>query len=86
MINPKCFVQDSRGKDITKKALAVRYSFRKKPVVIQAVQMNDEFYVQTLEGDMRGNPGDWLIVGVKGELYPCENSIFQETYEEVENG
>jgi hypothetical protein len=28
--------------------------------------------------------GDWIIRGVKGELYPCKPDIFEETYEEVE--
>lgn len=27
--------------------------------------------------------GDWVIRGVKGELYPCKNLVFIETYEEV---
>lgn len=40
-----------------------------------------EFVVSTLEGNMVGNVGDWLIKGVKGELYPCKNDIFQATYE-----
>lgn len=39
--------------------------------------------IRTLEGEMRGNLGDWIIRGVKGELYPCEDSIFRATYDEV---
>lgn len=27
--------------------------------------------------------GDWLIRGIKGELYPCKPDIFEATYEEV---
>jgi len=37
--------------------------------------------IRTLEGDMRANPGDWIIRGVKGELYPCKPDIFAATYE-----
>lgn len=37
--------------------------------------------VKTLEGDMRGDVGDWIIKGVKGELYPCKPDIFAVTYE-----
>ena len=37
----------------------------------------------TLEGVMRANPGDWIIKGVKGELYPCKPDIFEATYEVV---
>jgi hypothetical protein len=39
--------------------------------------------VQTLEGDMRADPGDWIIRGVAGELYPCKPDIFDATYEPV---
>jgi len=37
----------------------------------------------TLEGIMRANEGDWIIRGVKGELYPCKPDIFAATYEDV---
>jgi hypothetical protein len=40
--------------------------------------------IQTLEGTMRADPGDWIIRGVKNELYPCKDDIFQATYELVE--
>ena len=40
-------------------------------------------YIRTLEGEMRGNVGDWIIRGVKGELYPCKPDIFAATYERV---
>lgn len=39
------------------------------------------FSVDTLEGRMTGNPGDWIIKGVKGEIYPCKPDIFAATYE-----
>ncbi|GAG88575.1 unnamed protein product [marine sediment metagenome] len=57
--------------------------YRKKPVKIKAVQMEEEFEVKTLEGVLRGKAGDYLLQGVKGELYPCDKGIFEETYEEV---
>lgn len=37
--------------------------------------------VFTLEGEMFAQPGDWIIQGVKGELYPCKPDIFEATYE-----
>ena len=40
--------------------------------------------IQTLEGEMRANIGDWIIRGVKGEFYPCKPDIFEQTYEKVE--
>jgi hypothetical protein len=45
----------------------------------------DEAYceIQTLEGTMVGNGGDYIIKGVQGEIYPCKPDIFKATYEEV---
>jgi hypothetical protein len=37
--------------------------------------------IVTLEGVMTANPGDWIIQGVKGEVYPCKPDIFEATYE-----
>lgn len=37
--------------------------------------------IETLEGTMRAEPGDWIIRGVKGEFYPCKPDIFAATYE-----
>jgi len=39
--------------------------------------------IQTLEGVMAANLGDWIIKGVKGEFYPCKPDIFEQTYEPV---
>jgi hypothetical protein len=39
--------------------------------------------IATLEGVVRCNVGDWIIQGIKGELYPCRDDIFQATYEPV---
>lgn len=40
--------------------------------------------INTLEGTMYASVGDWIIRGVKGELYPCKPDIFDATYEAVE--
>ena len=40
--------------------------------------------IRTLEGEMEAAPGDWVIRGVKGELYPCKHDVFTATYEEAE--
>lgn len=57
--------------------------YRKKPIVIEAYQTSERVEIETLEGVMVANPGDWIITGVKGERYPCKDDIFQETYELV---
>ncbi|MFA7708150.1 MAG: hypothetical protein WCX73_04320 [Candidatus Pacearchaeota archaeon] len=82
--------------------------YRKKPVVIEAIQFTDEtkdrvystvreiqqnvspsfdkhnrpiLLIPTLEGEMMCSLGDWIIKGVRGELYPCKPDIFDVTYE-----
>ena len=77
--------------------------YRKKPVVIEAIQLTEEnvdllvqfcggkikahflvgVVIETLEGDMLANKGDYIIKGVKGEFYPCKPDIFEMTYELV---
>ena len=37
--------------------------------------------IPTPEGVMLADPGDWIITGVKGEVYPCKPDIFEATYE-----
>lgn len=37
--------------------------------------------IETLEGDMRCEPGNWIVRGVKGELYPVKDEIFHELHE-----
>lgn len=58
-------------------------TYVKKPIGVQAVQIDEPFEVKTPEGTMRGAPGDYLIKGVKGKFYPCDMDIFRLTYEEV---
>jgi hypothetical protein len=40
--------------------------------------------IDTLEGTMTAQHGDWIIRGVQGEFYPCKPDIFTATYEAVE--
>jgi hypothetical protein len=53
----------------------------KKPITIRCIQINEPFVVETLEGKMRGKKGDWLMVGMNGEMYPCDSSIFEKSYD-----
>ena len=91
------------------------YSYRKKPLVIEAVQVQKamltaidlpEWFweavdkgtidlrnqspftrhepwaeIETLEGTMRADHGDWIIQGIKKEIYSCKKDIFDMTYE-----
>ncbi|MGH3500575.1 MAG: hypothetical protein ACRDQA_06720 [Nocardioidaceae bacterium] len=40
-------------------------------------------WIDTIEGGHTACPGDWIITGIQGEVYPCEPSIFDATYEPV---
>lgn len=97
--------------------------FKKKPVIIEAVQFtdknckeildwineplpsedtdvvlsssnkaysvanNNEFleriFIETLEGTMAANIGDYIIKGVQGEFYPCKPDIFEASYDKA---
>jgi hypothetical protein len=59
-------------------------SFRAKPVVITAERLLEPVIVKTLEGEMLGNAGDWLIKGTKGEFYPCKDDVFRQKYEPID--
>ena len=40
--------------------------------------------IQTLEGTMTCLPGNWVVKGIRGEYYPCQAGVFDQTYEAVE--
>ncbi len=58
-------------------------SYRKKPIIIRAKQMNEPFEVKTMEGTMKGKTGDYLVVGIKNEKYPIDKDIFEKTYNPI---
>lgn len=58
--------------------------YRKRPVTIRAAKLIEPIDIETLEGTMHGNVGDYLIIGVQNEKYPCRSDIFDQTYEAVE--
>lgn len=75
----------------------IQMKYRRRPVVIEAEQItwgkklpegvwqDDEgLYIDTLEGRMRCQNGDWIITGVRGERYACRADIFEETYESAD--
>ena len=43
--------------------------------------MNNHGWIDTLEGGHIVCPRDWIITGVRGEIYACKPGIFDETYE-----
>ena len=58
----------------------------KRPVVVHAKQITEDFRVDTLEGNYKqGKAGDYLMRGVEDELYICDKAIFEKTYDWVEH-
>ena len=47
--------------------------------------LKNVIYVDTLEGRMYANVGDYIIRGVKGEVYPCKPDIFEASYDLVQD-
>jgi len=43
-----------------------------------------ELNIKTLEGVMTADVGDYVILGIKDELYPVKEQIFLESYEPIE--
>lgn len=43
-----------------------------------------DLYIHTLEGEMKCSFNSYIVQGVRGEIYPCRQDIFEETYMAVE--
>lgn len=56
-----------------------KVSFRRSNGIITAME------IETLEGVMCADFGDFIIRGIQDEIYPCKPDIFAKTYELVEN-
>jgi hypothetical protein len=72
--------------------------WRKKPLVVEAVQWVGQdiegctiqtragqtvLMVPTLNGEVPAQLGEFIITGVRGELYPCDQVVFYQTYDPV---
>jgi len=40
--------------------------------------------IETPEGKMIVERGDWIVTGIKGEKYPVKPDIFESTYEKID--
>ena len=55
---------------------------RKKPITVYSKKIDYEFRVNSMEGNYKeGQPGDYLMRGIDGELYICAASIFERSYD-----
>lgn len=58
--------------------------FIKRPVIISAFQTQKEMEIETLEGTMKAEKGDWIVTGINGEKYPVKPDIFEKTYKAID--
>ncbi len=49
----------------------------------EVLYVGNRIEIRTLEGWMKARAGDYIMRGIKGELYSCEGEIFRLTYEEA---
>lgn len=49
----------------------------------QGKVLSENLYIETLEGKLKVNKGDYIIKGIKGEFYPCKPDVFEKIYEEI---
>lgn len=56
----------------------------KKPIPVEAYQTDKEMIVQTIEGPLKAQAGDWIITGIDGEQWPIKEEIFEKTYKIIE--
>lgn len=57
--------------------------YEKRPIRVRAKRLNEDISIQTREGTLVGKKGEYLIEGIQGEIYPCGDIIFINTYKEV---
>ena len=75
----------------TRKALEVKPEwviYDEKKVVGKADSFTGDvvlLLLNTIEGHVWAEEGDYIIKGIKGEVYPCKPDIFEQTYEKVED-
>lgn len=49
----------------------------------EKISNSERIFIETPEGVMEVKDGDWIIRGIKGEVYPCKPDIFEATYNPV---
>ena len=68
---------------ITTKHIKWMGIYKKRPVAVKVYKPDKKILVDTEEGMMTADVGDYLIIGLFGEVYPIKADIFKETYTKV---
>ena len=58
-------------------------TYKRKPQVLSATQIDESEVTNTPNGPIRGDKGDYKVTGTKGEQWYVKPDIFDKTYEEV---
>mgnify|MGYP000361602731 CR=1 FL=1 len=56
------------------------YKVVKNIYQLKLIKQINLWIIQTLEGVMHANAGDWIITGTDGEKWPVKKEIFEKTY------
>lgn len=67
----------------TAERLVEIYEFTDRTIIVDYAVNHPVLKIPTLEGIMEAHVGDYIINGIKGEIYPCKPDIFEQTYERV---
>lgn len=49
------------------------------------MNFKEKYFINTKQGPVQVNSGDWIIKGLDDEKYPCNPKIFEQVYEPVED-
>lgn len=70
-------IDNTLPKGVTRKSV----SFMEEPRQL----LDYKLIVRTLEGEaLNAQVGDYIVIGVKGEVWPVRKDIFEETYERID--
>ena len=64
----------------------INEAFEQKNLVFSDRLESEILFVNTVGGVMIVHENDWLIKGINGELYICNDEVFKKSYEIVEEG
>lgn len=70
-------------RDQTEDTVWINNAMKQGILSIGLIGESTHMFIETLEGTMIADAGDYIIRGVKGEIYPCKPDIFEMTYEKV---
>lgn len=82
LIDVSSFLCNQTRKEALKEINSSDISFKKWDDY-ESIVIGEGLTIDTLEGRMKADIGDYIIKGINGEFYPCKPDIFAKTYEEV---